>query len=76
MAPAPLPKEVADAAGRIETCVHFSGEEPYDDARKAEILKAMTDAKCDNVDADESALRLKYAGNTAVLKRLDDARHF
>jgi hypothetical protein len=71
-----VPAEVTSLVGRIQTCVHFGGEEPYDKARAAEIDKAMDDAKCDAVPADEAAMRKKYAKDAKILKLFTDADNF
>jgi hypothetical protein len=61
------PKDVAAVAERIAMCAHFGGEEPYDAARRREILAAVKKYRCDKLDQDEAALRKRYKGNSSVL---------
>ncbi len=55
---------------RAEICIHFGGEEPFDDARRAQIDRAFTDNGCDTVVADADALKARRPQDAA---RLDDA---
>ena len=68
------PADVVALVTRKLDCYHFGGEEPYDDARRAEILRNVTRLKCAAVDADETSLRKKYAQVPPALKTLDAAR--
>lgn len=70
-APAPDPAaEVARLAQRIEACEHFSGEEPYDAARAAELRKQV-EANCPGNDAELARLRRLHAANPAIKRQLD-----
>ncbi|MCW5746449.1 MAG: hypothetical protein KIT36_09645 [Alphaproteobacteria bacterium] len=69
-----LPRDASALVYRIVGCNHWGGEEPYDDARKAEIDKAMRELDCDRLDRDEADLRRRHAGDPAVLKALDQAK--
>ena len=51
--PVKLPGEVKALIVRIQGCIHFSGEEPYDKARKAEIAKAMHKLRCESLDKNK-----------------------
>lgn len=54
----------------VETCIHFAGEEPYDDARRREI-KAAVRKHCGGSERALPKLRRKYAGNPPVLGRIN-----
>lgn len=68
------PPDVVALVGRRLECQHWGGEEPYDAARRAEILAAVTHLKCGTLGADEEVLRRKYAQSPPVLVVLDAAR--
>ncbi len=55
---------------RAELCLHFGGEEPFDDARRAQINRAFTDNRCDTVVADGDALKASRPQDAA---RIDAA---
>jgi len=62
-----VPTEVFDFVGRRALCEHWSGEEGYDDDRKAQIADALTHLRCDALDADEAALQAKYVEEPRTL---------
>lgn len=62
-----VPTEVFDFVGRRALCEHWSGEEGYDDDRKAQIADALTRLRCDALEADEAALQTKYADEHRIL---------
>lgn len=64
-----VPAEVEDFAGRWESCIHWGGEEPYDEERKKEIADAIA-ASCPGNEETVQALEKKYATNPAAIKRL------
>ena len=68
------PADVVALVGRRLDCLHWGGEEPYDAARRAEILAAVTRLKCGTLGADEEVLRRKYAQSPPSLAVLDAAR--
>jgi hypothetical protein len=68
---ASAPADVAAYMERRVRCWHWSGEEPYDADRRKQIDDAMTKLKCDTIDADDAALRRKYAGSPSALAALD-----
>ena len=43
---------------RAQMCEHWMGEEPYDDARRAEIDRNLGDLRCTTVRRDGEALKL------------------
>jgi hypothetical protein len=61
-----LPADVVALTENFELCEHFAGEEPYDDARRAEIDAAI-EANCRPVKNALPGLKTKYAGNAAVM---------
>ena len=65
------PDDVTQFVNRRQTCDHFRGEEPYSPERRAQIDEA-TEKYCRGSDRELSALLLKYQGNAAVLKVLDE----
>ena len=65
------PPEVADLVKRSLGCAHWGGEEPYDKQRAAQIERALTELKCSRREADEAALRRKYAGSPQAQRALD-----
>lgn len=77
-APAATPAS-SDAAAlaayfsKAELCVHFGGEFNGDlSERDREVNTAMADAGCDTLDAETATMRARYAGDAAILKRIDD----
>jgi hypothetical protein len=69
-----MPPDVSDFIRRAVVCNHWAGEEPYDEERRAQINAAVQTLRCRALDADQAALRGKYAGNASVLGRLKRAR--
>lgn len=62
-----IPADVFAWVQRNMACAHWSGEEPYDAGRAARIEAALSDARCDALEADEQALRRTHADDEAVL---------
>jgi hypothetical protein len=71
---AAISHDVARYLDRREGCNHWAGEEGYDDARRAEINKAIDELKCTALDRDERSLRHRYRHNPAVLRQIRKAR--
>ncbi len=71
-----MPAEVTKLVERWEMCWHFSGEEPYDAARRAQIAEGV--AKwCPGNDAERERLRVKWQADPAVrdaLHKLDEMK--
>jgi hypothetical protein len=74
--PGGTPQEVTDLVARIQNCHHFAGEYGDDPTANRGINREMDKAKCATVDADEAAMRAKYASDDGVRKLLDDADKF
>ncbi|QTN18428.1 hypothetical protein HZ989_09055 [Brevundimonas sp. AJA228-03] len=53
---------------RAELCIHFGGEEPFDDARRAQIDQAFEDNRCDTVVADGDALKAQRPQDAARIE--------
>jgi hypothetical protein len=68
-----LPPDASALVHRIVDCNHWGGEEPYDDARRAEIDKAMNQLDCNGLSRDEASLRRRYAADRVVLDAFDKA---
>ena len=58
---------------RAEMCAHWSGEEPYDDARRAEIDRNLNDLRCTTITRDGEALKLSRRERPVDLRRIDEA---
>ena len=58
---------------RAEMCAHWSGEEPYDDARRAEIDRNLNDLRCTTITRDGEALKLNRKDRPEDLRRIDGA---
>jgi hypothetical protein len=65
-----LPQDVAAYSERMDACIHFSGEEPYDKKRAAELEREIKKA-CPGLTKQGQSLRLKYKDDAAILKELD-----
>ena len=61
-----LPADVAALKEKYDTCEHFAGEEPYDDARRKEI-EAAIEANCRPVKNALPGLKAKYKDNAQVM---------
>jgi hypothetical protein len=68
------PRDVAALIHRLALCNHWSGEEPYDEARRNEIYSAMADLKCKRLEADEAKAVKRHASNLKALKALKEAK--
>jgi hypothetical protein len=65
---AKAPREIGVFLERRAECEHWGGEEPYDKARLDEINRAVRALRCSRIEADEKALRRKYAGRPGVIR--------
>lgn len=61
-----LPADVAALQEKFEICEHFSGEEPYDDARRDQINTAIA-ANCQPVREAIPTIKAQYADDPAVM---------
>lgn len=66
-----LPHDVEAFLDRRAQCEHWAGEEPYDGPRASEIEGAVQRLRCNNLEADESRIRLRYKRNQLVIKALE-----
>jgi hypothetical protein len=66
-----IPSDVNSLISRIQGCRHFSGEEPYNEERKAEIAKAMEKLSCDSLDKDTVKIKKKYKKSPAIIKVIE-----
>ena len=58
---------------RAEMCAHWSGEEPYDEARRAEIDRTLNDLRCTTITRDGEALKLSRRDRAEDVRRIDEA---
>lgn len=64
---------VARFLERAEMCEHWAGEEPYDDARRAEIDRNLRDLRCTSITRDGEALKVSRRERPEDLRRIDEA---
>lgn len=64
---------VARFVERAEMCEHFAGEEPYDDARRAEIDRNLNELRCTTIRRDGEALKLSRRERPEDVRRIDEA---
>lgn len=64
---------VARFVERAEMCAHWAGEEPYDEARRAEIDRNLNDLRCTTITRDGEALKLSRKDRPGDLRRIDEA---
>jgi len=69
-----MPTPVAALIERMVQCQHWAGEEPYDNARRAEIARAVRRLRCESIEQDERRLLKAHASNPEVRQRLEAAR--
>jgi hypothetical protein len=58
---------------RAEMCEHWAGEEPYDDARRAEIDRNLNDLRCTSITRDGEALKISRRDRPEDVRRIDEA---
>jgi hypothetical protein len=63
-----LPSDVRAFIDRKGACHHWADEEPYNAARAREIGRAITQLKCDTLDAEETALKRRHAKDARAAK--------
>lgn len=69
-----MPGPVAGLIARIVDCNHWSGEEGYDAARRAEIKRALSESRCEDLEEDENAILKQYGSNPAVRRSIKAAK--
>ena len=67
------PAEAQLLIDRAFSCQHWTGEDPYDEARAHEIDTALTELKCDTLSLDHDRLLKKYAKRPDVTGTLEAA---
>jgi len=67
--PPSYPPDVTQAGDDWETCLHFSGEEPYDEARRRQINAAIEE-HCGRLKREMPKLKARYAANPVIAARL------
>ena len=68
------PAQIVELVRRRSECDHWTGEEPYDRQRAAEIERAVRELRCATLERDEAAARQRHSGNPVALQLLDIAR--
>ena len=69
------PQPVATFIERRTGCNHWDGEVGSDEpAREEQVQRARKELRCDQLELDERALRLKYRMRAEVLRLLDDTK--
>lgn len=66
-----MPHDVVAFIERVDGCVHWSGEYPFDDTRRIQIEQALRGLKCADLQKDVRILSREYAGSEVVRKHLD-----
>jgi hypothetical protein len=66
------PRIVEAFIARRAMCNHWGGEEPYDAARRREILRAVRSLRCAALARDEAALRRLFRSRAETLALLDE----
>ena len=69
-----MPGPVASLISRTVECNHWSGEEGYDAARRAEIKKALSELRCEDLEKDENVVLKQYGSNPAVRRSIRAAK--
>lgn len=67
-----MPRPVVKFVERRADCNHWTGEEPYDAPRRAEIERAIRDLRCARIEEDEAKIRRRYRTNVEVIAILDE----
>jgi hypothetical protein len=68
------PADVVEFIERTVECNHWAGEDPYDKERAEQIRKAIKNARCDGLAAEEQALKLKYKKDKNILDAIGKAK--
>lgn len=63
------PDDVEKFIERRDSCDHFRGEPPYDEARRESLIKHMNEL-CNGTDAKLANLKNKYKTNKQIIKAL------
>ena len=64
-----LPAEVATFIADQQNCEHFSGEEPYDEERRAFLNEQLQG--CDQLESRRTKLQQRYASDPGLLRLLE-----
>jgi hypothetical protein len=69
-----LPTDAVEIIERIVGCNHWAGEEAYDEERRKEIMNAVTELRCEDVNSDTDKISEKYSSNNRVVEAISTAR--
>lgn len=64
-----LPADVATFIDDHQNCEHFSGEEPYDEERRAFLNEQLQG--CDQLESRRATLQQRYASDPEILRHLE-----
>ncbi|MBD9416847.1 hypothetical protein IB234_19970 [Pseudomonas sp. PDM16] len=64
-----LPVDVVTFIDDHQNCEHFSGEEPYDEERRAFLNEQLQG--CDQLESRRATLQQRYARDPKLLRRLE-----
>jgi hypothetical protein len=67
--PSALPADVAAFIDDHQNCEHFSGEEPYDEERRAFLNQQLQG--CDQLESRRATLQQRHAAEPELLRRLE-----
>jgi hypothetical protein len=65
-----MPEDVANFIFRVDGCVHWTGEEPFDEERRAQIEKSVNELKCRDLQKDIKMLAQRHADAKLVVDNL------
>lgn len=68
-----LSPEINYLVERTEGCLHFGGEEAYDEFRRGDISRALADLRCDRLEEEVASTRARFDGAPEAQARLDRA---
>jgi hypothetical protein len=71
-----MPQDVVDFVLRVDGCIHWQGERPYDEDRAADILSAVHELQCRKLPQDHAGLSGKYSGRAKIRDTLNQLTEF
>jgi len=66
-----LPQDISAFSNKVEMCLHFSGEEPYDRQRAKEIERNVK-RYCHGLKTQNGQLHRKYAKDAKMISSLNE----
>jgi hypothetical protein len=65
------PDDVATLADNMVMCIHWGGEDAYDEERRKMIQEGREKSRCDEFPCDVQDLRKKYASQPEIKRVID-----